>query len=437
MKTLTRVLQAALFGLLCSPFVHAQAPAPAFPDAAATDPDTLGWMRGFPPPADKTLRFADGSFYRFPQWRWSFSHMRELVPTAAVSRGDGPVAPLPRAERTDLDAIAFTTLDGKAMTWRDSLGANYTDGIVVLHRGRIVYEKYMGALDPQRQHSAMSVTKSFIGTLAAMLAAEGVIDPAAPITRYVPELKSSAYGNATVRQVMDMTIGVKYSETYTDPNAEIWAYSRAGGMLPSGPNYTGPRTFYDFLVTLDKAGEHGAAFAYKTVNTEVLAWILRRASGNSLAALTSERIWSKLGVERDAYFSVDSIGTESGGGGLATTLRDLARFGEMMRLDGYYNGQQIVPKAVVDDIRRGADKAHFAKAGYATLPGFSYRNMWWVSHNDHGAFSARGIHGQLVWIDPKAEMVIARYASNPQASNVFIDPTSLPAYAAVAEFLMR
>jgi CubicO group peptidase (beta-lactamase class C family) len=270
-----------------------------------------------------------------------------------------------------------------------------------------------------------------------MLAAEGVVDPSAPVTRYLPEMQATAYGDATVRQVMDMTIGVKYSETYTDPNAEVWAYSRAGGMLPAGPNYTGPRTFYEFLVTLNKEGEHGNAFAYKTVNTEVLAWILRRASGKSLAALTSERIWSKLGAEHDAYFSVDSIGTESGGGGLSTSLRDLARFGEMMRQGGMYNGRQIVPKAVVDDIRRGADKGNFAKAGYATLPGFSYRNMWWVSHNDHGAFSARGIHGQLVWIDPKAEMVIARYASNPRASNVLIDPTSLPAYAAVADFLMR
>jgi len=107
-----------------------------------------------------------------------------------------------------------------------------------------------------------------------------------------------------------------------------------------------------------------------------------------------------------------------------------------MRNDGQFNGQQVIPKAVVEDIRRGADKAHFAKAGYATLPGGSYRNMWWVLHNADGAYAARGIHGQTIYIDPKAEMVIARYATFPMAANAFIDPTSLPAYQALADKLM-
>jgi hypothetical protein len=146
-------------------------------------------------------------------------------------------------------------------------------------------------------------------------------------------------------------------------------------------------------------------------------------------------IWSKLGAESDAFYTVDSIGTAGGGGGLSTTLRDLARFGEMMRLDGFYNGRQIVPKAVVEDIRSGASREHFAKAGFDTLPGWSYRDQWWISHDESGVFAARGIHGQVVWIDPKAEMVIARYASHPVASNPFIDRVSLPAYAAMAKKL--
>jgi hypothetical protein len=108
-----------------------------------------------------------------------------------------------------------------------------------------------------------------------------------------------------------------------------------------------------------------------------------------------------------------------------------------MRLDGRFNGHQIVPTAVVADIRSGSSREHFAKAAYATLPGWSYRNMWWLSHNEHGAYTARGIHGQLIWIDPAADMVIARLASNWQASNVLFDSTSLPAYMAVAKHLMQ
>src|SRR5207342_1409620 len=136
--------------------------------------------------------------------------------------------------------------------------------------------------------------------------------------------------------------------------------------------------------------------------------------------------------EQDAYFTVDPSGTEFAGAGLILSLRDLARFGEMMRLRGRYNGQQIVQATVIDDICRGGSQEQFALAGYKTLPGWSYRNMWWVSHNSHGAFAARGIHGQGVYIDPKAEMVIARFASHPMAANVNLDPTSLPAYEALA-----
>jgi CubicO group peptidase (beta-lactamase class C family) len=108
----------------------------------------------------------------------------------------------------------------------------------------------------------------------------------------------------------------------------------------------------------------------------------------------------------------------------------------MMRLGGRFNDKQIVPTEVVDDIRRGGDRGHFALAGYTLLPGWSYRNMWWVSHNEHGAYTARGIHGQAIYVDPAAEMVIARFASHPLAANVNLDPMSLPAYHAMAKHLM-
>ena len=124
-------------------------------------------------------------------------------------------------------------------------------------------------------------------------------------------------------------------------------------------------------------------------------------------------------------------------GGFNCRLRDLARFGEMIRLQGKYNGQQIVPAAVIADIRQGGSPEAFVPAGYKTLPGWSYRKQWWISHDDHGAFMARGIHGQAIYIDPKAEMVIARFASHPLAGNMHFDPTSLPAYRAIADQLLR
>ena len=427
----------ALSCMMFTPLGSAQTPAaPKLPDPKATTVDALGWMKGFPPAADKQITFDNPAGGVYPRTRWSYSHIRETVPTSNVWRGTGAPAVLPVALR-NLDGLRFKSMGGEEMTFEQMLEGTYTDGILVMHKGQVVYERYFGALTPERQHIGMSVTKSFVGTLAALLAHEGKIDPSALVTQYLPEMKDSAYADATVRQVMDMTVGVRYSENYADPKAEIWDYARAGGMMPQGPGYTGPKTFYEFLTKLQKEGQHGQGFAYKTVNTEVLAWIIRRVTGQSLAEVLSERIWRKLGAENDAYFMVDRIGTESGGAGLNTTLHDLALFGEMMRNDGKFNGQQILPAAVVQDIRKGADKAHFAKGGYPLLPGWSYHNMWWVTHNPNGAYMARGIHGQSIYVDPKAEMVIVRYAAHPIAANGANDPLTLPAYHAVDKSLMK
>ncbi|WP_371135399.1 serine hydrolase domain-containing protein [Pseudomonas sp. PD9R] len=418
-----------------SSFASASTPA-TVPDAAASDPEKMGWMIGSPPPADRTVRFEDGSYFKFPAMRWSVSNFRQLMPTINVSRGLGAPVPLESAPRKDIDAISFVPIGAKTpMTWEQSLAATYTDGIVVMHRGKIVYERYFGVLKPDGQHAAMSVTKSVIGTLGAMLVAEGKIDASKRVADYVPELADSAFGSATVRQVLDMTTGLKYSEDYADPNAEVWAHAKAGSPLPKPKDYSGPRSYYDFLQTVQPLGEHGKAFAYKTVNTDVLGWVISRATGRNVAQLLSERIWNRLGAEQDAYFTVDSIGTPFAGGGLNTGLRDLARFGEMLRNDGKFNGQQIVPKAVVDDIRHGGDKQVFAQAGYELLKGWSYRSMWWVTNKEGGAFMARGVHGQRIYVDPKAEMVIVRYASHPVASNSANDPVTLPAFEALAQHL--
>lgn len=435
MKRLVMILMAAA---ALPALAAAQTSAPqTWPDAAATDPAVMGWMVGSPPPRDRQIRFEDMSFMTFPQTRWSFSHWRELLPSAEISRGDGAVSVLPVALRDDLDAVTFTPIGGgQPMSWEQSLAANYTDGIIVMHRGRIVYERYFGALTPRGQHIAHSVTKSFVGTAAAMLIAEGKLDGDALVSRYIPELADSAFGDATVGHVLDMTTALAYTEVYTDPNSDAFAFVRAGGMMPRPPGYDGPTTAYDYLKTLKKLGEHGREFHYKSVNTEVAGWLVSRVTGKSLAQVLGEWFWQPMGMERDAYIQVDQSGAGYAAGGLNLQLRDLGRFCEMMRSGGRFNGRQIVPEAVVADIAKGGSTEAFTHGGYATLPGWSYHNQWWVSHNAHGAFMARGVFGQACYVDPKAEMVIVRFASSPLASNALLDPLSLPAYQAIADHLM-
>ncbi len=405
-------------------------------DAQTSDPAAMGWMQGLPPPEGKRVRWADAGHMRFPTHRYAFSHMREFVPTARVARGEG-VWELPVALRDDLDAVAFTALDdGRALTWEQSLGVNFTDAILVLHRGAIVYERYLGVTRRDTPHIAFSVTKSFVGTIAEMLIAEGRLDPAAPVVELIPELAGSGFADATLRQVMDMTTALDFSEDYTDAGSGIGAFSHALGLTPRPAGYTGPNDVYAFLPTIAKAGEHGEAFTYRTCNTEVLGWIVARTEAKRLADILSERIWQPLGMEQDADFLIDGTGMAFAGGGLNPVLRDMARFGEAMRCDGVGNGGQAIASPAVAAVKAGASRAAFAKAGYGYLPDCWYRSQWWGMPGNHGAFAARGIHGQGIYVDPAAEMVIARFGSHPVAAGMAHDPATLPAYRAMAEHLM-
>ena len=407
-------------------------------DAVTSDPLTMGWMQGFPPPPESRVLAARADHMRFPTTRFAFSHMREFSPTARVGRGPDAPSILPLALRNDLDSVTFMPIGAsQPMRWDEAHLANFTDAILVLHRGAVVYERYFGATRPDSRHIVFSVTKSFVGTLAEMLIAEGRLDPASPIADLLPELSGSGFGDATLRQVLDMTTALDFSEEYTDPRSGIGAFSMALGLTPRPAGYAGPTDLYEFLPTIAKAGEHGAKFTYRTCNTEVLGWIIARIEGKRLSEVLSERIWQPLGMEGDADFLIDSTGMAFAGGGLNPVLRDLARFGEAMRLDGKLGGNQVIPSGVVETVRRGGRPEHFSASEFPLLPGWSYGSQWWVSNDNHGTFTARGIHGQTVWIDPVAETVIARFASHPIAANSALDPTSLPAYRAIAEHLMK
>ena len=409
-----------------------------------SDPRVMGWMQGVPPPPDKRITIADGDFFDFPKSRWTVCHIRDLLPTVEVSRGleaTTPLAYVPDHELAaivgEIDGLTFTPMSGdSAMTWRDSLAANYTDGVLIQHKGRIVYEWYAGCLNEAGKHAMMSMTKSTVGLLAEILIAEGRLDDHAPVTDHLPELADTAFGTATVRHVMDMTTSLIFDENYDDPNADIWAYSAAGSPFPKAPGYDGPIGYLEYLQGIEQAGKHGQAFGYKTVNTDVLAWIVARVTGMSYHETLSDMLWSRLGAEQEAYFTVDAAGTPFAGGGMSAGLRDLGRLGLLPLNEGVINGERLFPAAVVESIRTGGDRQAFAQGGFDTLEGGSYRSMFWVFHNDHGAYAARGVHGQTIYVDPAADMVLVRFASYPKPKNALIDPTSLPAYQAVADYLM-
>lgn len=411
--------------------------------AKESDPRVMGWMQGFPPPADKIITQPDSVYFSFPKLRWSVCHLREFLPTEEISRGVGAPSPLNYLSpsefadmRQAIDALTFQPQKSdQEMTWEESLYANYTDGMLILHKGKVVYERYFGCLEPDGKHAIMSMTKSFTGLLAEIMVVEGTLDDTKLVRDYVPEVSDSAFATATVRQVMDMTTGVKYSENYSDPDADIWLYSAAASPLPKAEGYNGPDGYWEYLQQVQPEGNHGDEFHYKTINSDMLGWIISKVSGKSVTELASERLWRKLGVEQDAYQTIDGKGVPFAGGGISAGLRDLGRLGQLMLNEGEMNGERLFPAKVVENIRAGGDRSKFGD-GFPTFGAGSYTSQWWVFHNDHGAFAARGVHGQTIYVDPTAEMVLVRLASFPRSQNGFIDPTSLPAYQAVAEFLL-
>jgi CubicO group peptidase (beta-lactamase class C family) len=359
-------------------------------DAAPPTAAELGLMQGVPVPAEKRVTLEN--FMLPPYNRWAFQHLRQLQPTVEVYRGEQPAVSLESAP-VDLDALEFTVQGGRKLklaTWMDEA---YTDSFLVLHRGKLVYERYLNGQQPHTQHQMFSATKSFVATLALMLIDEGKLDPDKKVAGYIPELRGSAFADATVQQILDMTTSVSFSEEYTDPQADIWKYGfvfSIGGRAPA--DYSGPSTIHDYLPTLRKGDTgHGHGFHYVTPNTDVLGWLNSRVTGKTLEELLSERIWQRLGAERDGYLWVEGSGTPMAGGGLNITARDAARFGQMVLQKGRYNRQQVLPRAVAERILQAGNPDKFTvfyDHPWYQDEAYAYHDMWWTFDNEHKAVSA-------------------------------------------------
>lgn len=407
---------------------------PQLPPPESTDPVALEIMKGFPPPPEKIVSL--GNLLKYPNSRWGFQHIRELGPTANVWRGKAAVSPLPQAAH-QLGNIEFRDNSGKQVSLAEWQKNTYTDGLLVLHKGKIVYQQYYSGLRAETPHALWSLSKSFTGLLSVMLIQENKLDPNAKVSQYLPELVNTAWGDATVQQTLDMTTSAQYREVFSDPKSEIFQYLFAGGILPSPSGYAGPKTIYDFLKTVKKDGEHDIGFKYKSVDTEVMGWVLSRITGKTFAELVSEKIWSQIGAEEDGYVWVDPTGTALSSIGLNATLRDLGRLGETLRMEGRIDGRQAFPKAVIAEIRKGADREKFKASGQAVRAGYSYHDFWWIPHDADGTFEAKGLNGQHIHINPAAELVIVKLSSHPIGDTGFTHDIDRKAFEAIAVAVRR
>jgi CubicO group peptidase (beta-lactamase class C family) len=398
--------------------------------------DQAPLMQGFPPAQDRQVTLAN---WRLPPFnRWGFQHVREILPTASIAGAGRRHGALGRSERR-IAKLAFPGPDGKEWTVGRMLPETFTDGFVLMQRGRILAEWYDAGMTPETPHIVFSVSKSLTGALAGILVERGQLDPDLPVTRYIPEAAGSAYGDCTVRHVLDMTVSIEFEENYLDPHGVFGRYRLATGWNPL-PEGIKPTDLRSFLVTLkrDKRA-HGSLFHYVSPNSDLMGWILERASGVPYAELLSEAIWKPLGTEQDGYVTVDRLGAPRSAGGICVTTRDLARFGEMMRLRGLASGRQIVPGRWIDDITEAGDPKpwQISESGKLFAPEGRYRSKWYIMGYPSGAYCAVGIHGQWIYIDPAADMVIAKHSSQPLPVDMPTDNLLLAAFDALGRWLEK
>jgi len=353
---------------------------------------------------------------RAPFNRWSFQHIREILPTVEVWRGRGPVRHLLRDERP-IEGLKVPGIGGGPTTLAALLDATYTDGFLVLKNGAIAYERYFNGMDERTLHLSQSVAKSFAGALAGILVARGAIDLEAKITDFLPELQSTSYRGALLRHVLDMTSGVGFNEDYTNPFSDMGRSDVAAGWKPistgADPKFKWPQTVFDLILSLGELeAAHGSRFSYRSIETDVLAFALERATGKRFAQLLSEELWQKLGMEESANMTVDSAGFALADGGLNACLRDYGRFGQMI----LEQGAGIVPADWIEATRSG-DHRLFGAPYTEVLPAGAYRNQFWIEEPRNRNLMARGVFGQLIYISWEHQMVVVKLSSWPEFVN--------------------
>ena len=368
-------------------------------------------MSGFP--CAETDQVTLANWRTAPYMKWAFQHVREIVPSADIPNARDAVWQL-ESERADFSSFRFEH-GGKPYGIDDFLDETDSDGLVVLHRGKVILDRYANGMTSNTPHILMSVSKSLTAIIAGILVEQGKLDPDQQVVSIIPELKGSVYSDATVRHVLDMRVGLDFDEDYLATSGPIVEYRKATNWNPLGPGER-PSDLRIFLASLKRrAGPDGGPFHYVSTNTDLLGWILERASGIRFAELMSRLLWKPMGAQCSAYITVDRLGAPRCAGGICTTVMDLARVGQLIVQNGRRNDTPIIPAGWIDDTLGGGDPEAWAAGDMVAYFGdrkMHYRNKWYVLRDRAIAFGL-GVYGQNIFVDRANEVVVAKVSSQP------------------------
>lgn len=348
---------------------------------------------------------------------WTFRRMDDLFTTRTVGRS-GPVWRLLRDEHT----LDFSyQWNGDTYAAPEVLDRTYTNALLVIKDGRIVSEIYRNNTGPESRFIGWSMTKSLTSVLVGCALEDGHINSLDTlITDYLPELLDGAYAGVSIRHIMQMRSGVDYEERYDFANPGVAASNHINALVRNVVR------FADVAQTLPQQTEPGSTFQYKTIDTAVLGWLVERATGMSVAAYTARCVWEPLGAEADGFYIMDGppgVGREFSGAGFNATLRDWARFGQMVLDGGMADRRRVVSEEWIAASTQPTADEDAARGGYGL--------QWWTMGNSD-AFAAIGLQGQYVYIDPVTRTVVVKLSYFPPGDNSALDAETLAFMAAAS-----
>jgi hypothetical protein len=344
-----------------------------------------------------------------PYNRVGFIRVSELARTQQVSRGTGPVAELPRAERS-LDSFEFE-FEGRNVSLTTLLEETYTDALLVLHDGAVILEQYAGAMASDDTHLLMSVSKSIASTLCGICVHRGLLGPDDLVVDRLPELRDTAWQGCTIQHLLDMRTGTRWS--YDDDEVDLFDVS--GYRTTDRTDL--PADTASWIRSIDNTHRHGGAFRYVSLASDVLGWVLEKVAGEKFSILVSREIWSQIGAERDAEIMIDASGFSIVEGGLCATLRDVGRFGQLCLQNGKLAGRQVIPAEWLGRLRvvdRGLVDAFAGTPDFDPgVPDAFYHDNWWIHDARAGVYSGLGVYGQTLLIHHPTRTVIVKLSSQP------------------------
>lgn len=360
--------------------------------------------------------------------RWAFRHVREVARTARIRRGDG-VRNLERRP-SPVGAIEFE-FEGRRSTVDEMLAATYTDALIVAVDGVVVDERYFDGMRDHDTHLLMSVSKSLTATLAGTLIGQGAFAASDLVTQHLPQLAGTAWDGCTVQHLLDMRAGTDFDEDdYADPDSPGRLIEEVSDYVPRTRSDLPPDTA-TWIAELGNVRPHGDRFQYRSILTDVLAWVIEATTGERFPDAFSRHIWSCIGAEHDAEIVVDRSGFALAEGGICCTARDLLRFGLMVS----EGGGDVVPSEWLARLRTPDPDRVAAYAAHArpSEPDAFYGDMWWVIDPVRGVYGAYGINGQTLSIDHSTGTVIVKLSTWPDRWDDRMGQWSEAGLAAIAE----